>query len=219
MSIKGIIFDVDGVIFDSEKLHAEAWKSVFEKRNIFLADDKSGVGRSDREFLLELKEKGAIPQHMNILEIQKEKLSILIELSNKNVELFPKVKELLNLLKKKYVLAVASNSDKSFILNVIRNTNILHYFRSVLAINDVKEPKPSPEIYLLAAEKIGLKPQECVVIEDSTFGIEAAKRAKMKCIAIAHTLPKEKLQKADLLLKQIYIEEIEKFIQEQSNSS
>jgi len=215
MPIKGIIFDVDGVIFDSEKLHAEAWKVVFEKRNIFLVDDKSGVGRSDREFLKELKEKGAVPKNLNIREVQDEKLTVLIELANKKVELFPQVKELLVSLEKKYILGIASNSDKKFILNIIQNTDLLDYFKSVLTINDIKEPKPSPEIYLLSAKKMGLKPQECVVIEDSTYGIEAAKRAKMKCIAVAHTLPKEKLRKADLLLEQVCIAKIEQFINNQ----
>ena len=215
MPIKGIIFDVDGVIFDSEKLHAEAWKVVFEKRNIFLVDDKSGVGRSDSEFLKELKEKGAVPKNLNIREVQDEKLTVLIELANKKVELFPQVKELLVSLEKKYILGIASNSDKKFILNIIQNTDLLDYFKSVLTINDIKEPKPSPEIYLLSAKKMGLKPQECVVIEDSTYGIEAAKRAKMKCIAVAHTLPKEKLRKADLLLEQVCIAKIEQFINNQ----
>ncbi|MBU0533259.1 MAG: HAD family phosphatase [Candidatus Omnitrophica bacterium] len=219
MSIKGIIFDVDGVIFDSEKLHAEAWKRVFEKRNVFLVDDKSGVGCSDREFLKELKEKRAIPENLNICEIQNEKLAVLIELANKKVELFPEVKELLISLKKNYILGVASNSDKNFIFNIIQNTNLLHFFESILTINDIKEPKPSPEIYLLSAQKMELKPQECVVIEDSTVGIEAAKRAGMKCIAIAHTLSKERLKKADLLLNEVSVEKIERFIQEQSCSS
>lgn len=112
-------------------------------------------------------------------------------------------------------MGIASNSDKKFVLNIIQNTNLLDYFKSVLTINDIKEPKPSPEIYLLSAKKMGLKPQECVVIEDSIYGIEAAKRAKMKCIAVAHTLPKEKLQKADLLLEQVCIAKIEQFINNQ----
>jgi len=215
MPIKGIIFDADGVIFDSEKLHAESWKIVFKKRNIFLTDDRSGVGRSDMEFLQELKDKGAIPKHLNISEIQKEKLTLLIEFANKKAELFPQIKRLLQLLKKKYILAVASNSDKKFIFNLIQNTNLLDYFKSILTINDIKKPKPSSEIYLLSAQRMGLKPNECIVIEDSVYGIEAAKRAKMKCIAVAHTLSKEKLQKADLLLEQICVEKIEKFIETQ----
>lgn len=217
MPAKGIIFDVDGVIFDSEKLHLQAWKKVFKKRNIFLTDEKSGVGRSDREFLFELKAKKIIPYHLDILKIQEEKLSVLIELANEKVEIFPKTKELLVSLKKNYILSIASNSNKKFIMNILQSSNLIDFFASILTINDIKQPKPSPEIYLLSAQKMGLKPQECVAIEDSTFGIEAAKRAGMKCIAIAHTLPREKLQNADLLLEQICIEEIEQFIAKQNN--
>ncbi|MDD5455317.1 MAG: HAD family phosphatase [Candidatus Ratteibacteria bacterium] len=216
MSIKGVIFDVDGVIFDSEKLHAQAWKTVFEKRNILLVDDRSGVGRSDKEFLSQLKEKGAIPKNLNIGEIQDEKLEVLIGLANKKVELFPQVRELLMSLKKKYVLGVASNSDKKFIAGIIRNTGLTHYFETVLTINDIKKPKPSPEIYLLSAQKMGLKPEECVVIEDSVYGIEAAKKAGMKCIAVSHTLPEEKLKKADLIFEKISVEEILAFIEQLS---
>jgi HAD superfamily hydrolase (TIGR01509 family) len=214
MSIKGIIFDVDGVIFDSEKLHAEAWKRVLEKRNILLIDDKSGVGRSDKEFLKELQSKGAIPKNLNIKEIQDEKLTVLIELADKGVQLFPGIKELLSCLKNNYLLCVASNSDSRFILKILKNTNLIPYFKYIFTINDVSKPKPAPDIYLLSTEKMRLKPEECVVIEDSPVGIEAAKRAGMKCIAVVHTLPREKLKKADLILEQISVEKILQFIQE-----
>jgi HAD superfamily hydrolase (TIGR01509 family) len=217
MSIKGIIFDVDGVIFDSEKLHREAWKEVFEKRNIFLTDDRSGVGRSDKEFLKELKEKGTIPENINIKEIQEEKLAFLIELADKRVDFFPNVEELLISLKKNYLLCVASNSDRKFIVKILKNTNLLPYFESILTVNDVENPKPAPDIYLLAAERMGFKPKECIVIEDSAVGIEAAKNAGMKCVAISHTLPKDRLKKADLLLEQISVEKIERFIEKQDS--
>lgn len=215
MAVKGIIFDLDGVLFDSEKLHREAWKRVFEKRDIFLIDDRGGVGRSDREFLEELKAKKAIPENLNFREIQDEKLAILVGLADKKVELFPGVQEMLSSFKNNYLLSVASNSDRKFVLKLLQNTDILSCFKAVLTINDIKNPKPAPDIYLLSAKRMGLKPEECFVIEDSTVGIEAAKNAGMKCIAISHTLPKEKLKEADLLLEQISVEEIERFIEEQ----
>jgi HAD superfamily hydrolase (TIGR01509 family) len=213
MSIKGIIFDVDGVIFDSEKLHREAWRRVFEKRNIFLADDRSGVGRSDKEFLKELKEKGTIPENLDIKEIQEEKLGFLIELADKRVDFFQNVEELLISLKKNYLLCVASNSDIKFISKVLKNANLISYFRFVLTVNDVEKPKPAPDIYLLAVKRMGFKPKECIVIEDSAVGIEAAKGAGMKCVAISHTLPKNRLKEADLLLEQVSVEKIEQFIE------
>ena len=215
MVIKGIIFDFDGVLFDSEKLHREAWKRVFEKRNIFLIDDRSGVGRSDKEFLEELKAKGTIPENLNIREIQDEKLAILVGLADKKVELFPGIQELLSSFKNRYLFCVASNSDRKFILKILQNTDLLPYFKSILTVNDVQKPKPAPDIYILGAKRMGLKPEECVVIEDSPVGIEAAKNTGMKCIAISHTLPKEKLKEADLLLEQISVEEIEQFIEKQ----
>ena len=212
MNIKGIIFDVDGVIFDSEKLHLQAWKKVFKKRNILLIDEKSGVGRSDREFLLELKAKKTIPSDIDIREIQEEKLAVLIGLADKKVELFPGVKELLSFLKDNYLLCVASNSDIKFISKVLQNTNLARYFKHIITINDVSKPKPHPDIYLLSLKKMGLTSEECIVIEDSPVGIEAAKRAGMKCIAVVHTLTKEKLQKADLILEEISVGKIKKFI-------
>lgn len=212
MMIKGIIFDVDGVIFDSEKLHLEAWKKVFRKRNIFLKDEQSGVGYSDREFLLELKAKGIIPPDINIREIQEEKLSELIELADKDIQLFSGVKELLSSLKNRYLFCVASNSDRKFISKILKNTNLISYFKYITTVNDVQNPKPHPDIYILSAKRMGLEPNECVVIEDSSVGVEAAKRAEMKCIAVAHSLPKEKLQKADLILEQISTDKIIDFI-------
>lgn len=212
MAIKGIIFDADGVLFDSEKLHREAWKQVFEKRGIFLTDDKSGIGHSDKEFLKKLRSQKIIPQNISIRQIQEEKLALLLELAEKKVELFPRTKELLSSLKNNYLLCVASNSDRRFILKILESTNLLPYFPTVLTINDIENPKPAPDIYLLAAKRMGLQPQECVVIEDSTVGIEAAKKAEMLCIAITHTLTKERLNKADLLLGKISVEKIEGFI-------
>lgn len=216
MSIKGIIFDVDGVICDSEKLHREAWRQILATRNVFLADDKSGVGRSDKAFLEELQAKGTMSKDLDTRQIQDEKLNVLVELAEKKAELFPKTKEMLAHFKNDYLLSVASNSDRKFVLTLLENTDILQYFKAVLAINDIKHPKPAPDIYLLAAERMGLKPQECIVIEDSTIGIESAKNAAMKCIAVAHTLPKERLKKADILLDKISAKKIEQFIKEQS---
>ena len=215
MNIKGIIFDVDGVIFDSEKLHRKAWKQVFGKRGIFLKDKKSGVGYSDKEFLKELKEKGVIPQEIDIQEIQDEKLDVLVSLAERKVDFFPNVQELIVHLKKDYLLCVASNSDIKFISKILKNANLIPYFLSILTVNDIEKPKPAPDIYLLAAEKMKLEPQECIVIEDSTVGIEAAKRAGMKCIAISHTLPKDRLKEADLLLEQVSVERIADFIKKQ----
>ena len=124
---------------------------------------------------------------------------------DKKIELFPRVIELLSSLKKNYLLCVASNSDRRFILKILQNTNLLPYFKCILTVNDVKKPKPSPDIYLLGTKRMALQPAECIVIEDSTVGIEAAKNAGMKCIAISHTLPKEKLKEADLLLEEISV--------------
>ncbi len=87
-----------------------------------------------------------------------------------------------------YMLAVASNSDKEFVMKLLEINNLSRFFSVILGFQDISKPKPDPEIYLKCAEKLGLSTGECVVIEDSQAGIKAAKKAGIKCIALATTL-------------------------------
>ncbi|NOZ63579.1 MAG: HAD family phosphatase [Caldiserica bacterium] len=213
MNIRAIIFDGDGVLFDSEKVHVKAWEQVFEKIGVKLSlqDYEVGTGNADREFLEILVQRGKIPARCSIEAILKEKFNILMSLSHE-VNLFPGVKEILKSLAPGYALALASNSRREFVLKVLKQFALTGYFEKIITKENVRYPKPSPEIYLLAARELGVNPAECVVIEDSVVGIEAAKKAGAVCLAVTHTFPVYSLGKADAVLPVLSREEIEKAI-------
>ncbi len=210
MAIKAVIFDLDGVIFDSEILHQIAWEQIFAQYGIKLEqkDYASGIGISDKDFLKKLKTEGKIPDNINIESLIEEKREKLLELSKNGAKLMPGASEFIHAMRKYYVLAVASNSDIRFIRNLLEKSKLMPCFALVLGYQDIEKPKPAPDIYLKCAEKLKLLPVECVVIEDSPAGVRAAKNAGMTCIAITSLLPETALSEADFIVKTFDIERI-----------
>jgi len=202
MPVKAVIFDVDGVIFDSENLHVSSWEKVFGARGLFFPDTvyQSGFGVCDREFLLNLKRKGKLPAGINIEELLQEKVKTTLQLAGNSVPTFPSVVETILQLKKQYLLAAASNSDERLVHLLLQKAGIQHCFTTILARNDVTRPKPFPDIYFACAEKLKVSPQFCLVVEDSVVGVAAARAAGMFCIAVTHTTAAEKLTRANLIV-------------------
>ena len=215
MEKKGIIFDVDGLLVDTEKLHIMAWEEVFKDKKINLSerDYEKGIGIDDREFLEMMKKEGKIPSFYSIGDLCKEKKEKLLRLVEKvEINVFEGVKEVLKYLSGKVQMAVATNSEREYVIKILEKTGIKRFFKFIISRNDVKNPKPAPEIYLLAAEKMGLAPEKCIVFEDSETGIEAAKRAGMFCIGVVTTQSPDKLKKADVVIEKLSLEKIKKFL-------
>jgi len=200
MLIKGLIFDMDGLLVDTEGLHVIAWKELFREQGIKLDSwvypDYAGV--ADNLFLDSLKDKGLIPTSWETGSIIAVKTKKLISIAEKEgVLLFPGVKEILEFACTRFKIAVASNSERDIVSAVLKNAGLAGYFRFAISRNDVGNPKPEPDIYLETAKKMGLKPCECLVFEDSEVGVESAKKAGMMCVAITTTCGQDKLKKAD----------------------
>jgi HAD superfamily hydrolase (TIGR01509 family) len=214
MSIKAIIFDVDGVIFDSERIHVEAWHRVFGKRGITL-DGKvyaAGVGVEDGKFLTALQKQGVIPSTLSPDALIAEKLPALLEIAEHGASFLPGMKKFLYALSKRYTLAAASNSYEDFVMRLIEKGGIGDLFACILTRKDAKNPKPAPDIYLLCAARLGVKPKECCVVEDSPVGIKAAKAAGMKCAAVPFTLPPKMLKEADIILRKPSVRRLDDFL-------
>lgn len=209
--IKAIIFDFDGVIFDSEILHQKAWEKVFEKFEIApSADDYlKGIGISDEDFLKQLLKEKKIFGDIN--DFLKEKREKLLELSTQ-AKPIDGIFQLIQQLHTNYMLAVASNSDKKFVMKLLEINKLVKFFSVILGYQDISKPKPDPEIYIKCARKLGVSNNECVVIEDSPAGIKAAKKAGMKCIALETTLDENNLMQADFVIKKHQINKIKEFI-------
>ena len=122
-------------------------------------------------------------------------------------------------------MAVASSGLSKNVEFVVEALGFQPYFRCLVPGDDIKQPKPHPEIYLKAAEQLGLDPTVCVAFEDSFVGVEAAKRAGMKCVAIASTFPPKELQtqtRADLIVssfEELSLESLRKMFVDPSSAA
>jgi HAD superfamily hydrolase (TIGR01509 family) len=215
MKLKGIIFDGDGVLFDTENLHATAWKNFLPSYNINLTveDFKDGIGVEDKFFLKKLKEKGKIPESIEIEELVKkksEKLQKILDITE--IKISEEIKKILKYSKGKYKIAIASNSEKKFIFRVVEKLEISHFFDLILTRDDVVNPKPFPDIYKLASKKINVNPENLIAFEDSETGIISAKSAGIFCVGIKSTSDLEKLKMADIIINELNFENFKKII-------
>ncbi len=184
--LKGIIFDMDGVLINSEPFHFQVWKETLKARGIHIDYEvyKPCIG-STVGFLMEL-----LHEHYQVDVQDTALIAEMKSMKKKMIEergypsLIPWVKEFLERLQEAgYVLAVASSSPLSYIRNVTEHWGIDRYFQKLVSGETVKHPKPAPDVFLKTAEILGLSPEECLVIEDSENGCKAAKAAGMACMA------------------------------------
>mgnify|MGYP001609892866 CR=1 FL=1 len=202
--IKGVIFDFDGVIVDSEPLRYESYKKLFwDEFGVKLPDERKRIlGRDQRENLKYLLEMFGL--ECDVEELVERRKIILKEIFSKKENIIPidGILDFLETLKKKRIkMAVASSSSLEYLENICDGLKIKDYFDCILSGEMVKKKKPNPDIFLLALEKLGLEKEECVVIEDSLSGIEAAKRAGIKCSGITSTLSEDELEDADFVFQ------------------
>ena len=200
--IKAVIFDMDGVMIDSEPLWEKTERVLLTRRNIDYSpeyrDQIVGLNQNDSGKLLvetfNLKE--------SVSEIITERVEILTAIYEAELELVPSLTPLLNELRaNNYPLAVASSSPLRVINFVLDMFSLHDYFSSVVSGECTENGKPHPDIYLHTAETLGVKPFECVAIEDSINGVKSAKAAGMLCIAIPdRRLSQEEFRNADLIV-------------------
>jgi len=205
--IKAVIFDKDGLIIDSEPIHSKAFEVVLRSYGKVPKLFPNGlvhiVGlRGDQSWKL-LKEKYDIKENIEVLrKKQRENYSKLLK---SKMTLMPGVLSILKLIKvKKLKTAIASSSIRKHILHVINTLNLSTYFDVIVSGQDVVQSKPDPQIFLVTAEKLGLKVSNCLVFEDSETGVQAAKRAGMKVIAVPtkHTRNHD-FSRADMIINSL----------------
>ncbi|MDO8578113.1 MAG: HAD family phosphatase [Dehalococcoidales bacterium] len=211
-----VLWDMDGVIVDTAPFHFKAWQQTFAKLGVkyAMAEFKESFGRRNEAIIPEILGKPVSPEE--IAAIAREKEALFRRLARGKIKPFPGAVELLQRLSKsKIKMALVSSTPPRNIDSVLESLEIKGVFQTIISGADVSKGKPDPECFLLAASRLGVKPENCVVIEDSTAGVSAAKSAGMKCIAITNTRPRNQLKKADLVidtLENIDIVDIEKLI-------
>lgn len=194
---EAIIFDMDGVIVDSEPRHERSFREIFhrmgyaETHGIHFPDY---YGRSDRavweDFIARHRPK------QPFAELVEWKRSHFLDLLRREQPLFSGLPQLVADLARRHPLAVASGSDHVVIDTVLAMRNLRRHFRAVVSVQDVARPKPHPDVFRRAAQLLEARPADCCVIEDSIAGVMAARAAGMAVIAITNSVPHSALGRA-----------------------
>lgn len=202
--IRGVLFDLDGIIVDTLHYHFLAWKHMFEKQGGFV--NKQTVllheGRKSEEILpILIQESGihiASDRHARFIEEKRFFYRSIVKIA-----CFPGAFEVVKTLRQRGIKVALVTASALENMQHALNHEQQACFDLILTGDETDRAKPFPDLYLTAAERLRLKPVECVVVENSPLGIKSAKSAGMYCIAVETTLKREHLRSADCILKSI----------------
>ncbi|MCC9077523.1 HAD family phosphatase [Litorilinea aerophila] len=184
--MSAVLWDLDGTIADTEILHFRAWRDVMARHGVAydFATFQAGFGRPNSEILPELLGEEATPERVAQISAEKERLFRRL-LQEEGVELLPGVQEWLERFQAAGVAQVISSSGPmANIVATVACLDIGDFFRALLTGAVLPRGKPDPALFLLSAAAVGAEPQECLVLEDSIHGIQAARRAGMASVAV-----------------------------------
>ena len=194
---RAVIFDMDGVIVDSEPRHERAFQEVLEEIGYGDTHElrfSDYIGRSDHELWTDFVTKHNPPQPIEELLALKRRR--VVEILRHEQPLFDGLPELIERVVARYPLGLASGSERAVVEAVLVLRGLKRFFSAVVCGSEVAQGKPAPDIFLKAAELLGVEPRECWVIEDSKPGIAAGLAAGMRVIAITNTHPASELAHA-----------------------
>ncbi len=182
--LKGAIFDHDGLMFDTEKVWQANWKLVADEMNITLPEEfkKEICGSSGQHMLDVIQKYYHVEDGTSIRDRVRQGV---FDDEAKHLDMKEGLLDILEMFKKHDVkMAVASSSQKEMIVRNLRNANVEDYFEVVVSGQEVEHGKPAPDIFLLAAERLGLDAKDCYVFEDAYNGVQAGVASKAKTIMI-----------------------------------
>jgi beta-phosphoglucomutase len=185
---KGFIFDLDGVIVDTAKYHYLAWKKLANQLGFEFTKEQNesfkGVSRKRcLNILLEIGNREATQEQFDTWMVEKN-ADYLVYIENMNAsEILSDVPLVLDFLKKKNIPIALGSASKNA-RPILEKVNLLHYFDVIVDGNNVTKAKPNPEVFLIAAKKLGVIAKDCIVFEDAVAGIKAANAANMISIGI-----------------------------------
>jgi beta-phosphoglucomutase family hydrolase len=200
--LEAVIWDMDGVIADTAEYHYLAWKDTLARKGVDLTREHFMrlFGQRPDTIVKEIMGDNVPPAEFNAINTAKQ--ADFRRRATGRIRSLPGAVELIKSLGKHSIKqAIASSAPPENIEVVIRGLNIESCFQAIAFGYEVPEGKPSPQIFLLAAKKLGAKPANCIVFEDAIAGVEGAKSAGMKCVAVTNSHPGSKLKKADLVVE------------------
>lgn len=207
--LRAVLFDCDGVIADSEHLHFDLFRKVLQENlGLDLAQEEyveKYLAMDDRGcFTAVCKARGKDLDEEKLKSLIAKKTALYKTTAAQNLVILPGVVEFVMAVSQRYPLAMASGALKDEVLMMIDAAGIRHYFDAVVAAEDVVNGKPAPDAYLKALAEINkahpgkdIKPEECLVVEDSKHGVTSAHAAGMKCVAVCTSYTPEELKAAD----------------------
>ena len=207
MDARGIVFDFDGVLANSEPLHLRAYQAVLADLGIVINRDEyyaRYLGFDDVGAFRAIAE--ARRQHWTEAQIRAlvvRKTAAFDEMLDSVDVIYPEAAECVQRLAAKIPLGIASGALRHEIETVLRRAGLDQHFRFIVASGDTPESKPAPDPYRRAAELHGLMPAQCIAIEDSRWGIESAKTAGLRCVGITQTYAPEELSQADAVISSL----------------
>ena len=196
-----VIFDMDGVLTDSEPLICAAATAMFQERGLTVRpeDFNPFVGTGENRYLGGVAEKYGL--RLDIPSAKARTYELYLAMVPLQLEAFPGAVELVRTCRAAGIpCAVASSADR---IKIEANLNKIglppQTWQAIVTAEDVEHRKPDPAIFLKAAQRLGVNPSACTVVEDAVNGIAAAKAAGMRCVAVASTFPAQALSQADLV--------------------
>jgi HAD superfamily hydrolase (TIGR01509 family) len=213
LSTIGAIFDWDGVVIDSSAQHEKSWELLAAETGKVLPPGhfKKGFGKKNQLIIPEVLAWSNDPEEIEWLGDRKEELYREL-VGQGGMTVLPGARELLIALKTAGIpRAVGSSTSRTNLESIFATTGLGEFFDAVVCGDDIVNGKPAPDVFLKAAQLLRIPPERCVVFVDAGVGIEAARRAGMKVVAVATTNPLELLRHADRAvenLEEISVEEL-----------
>jgi len=206
--VKAVIFDWDGTLADTKRAVVQSFQKVLVEAGCVVSDEfierRMGIG-TKKTIIEAFRECRMRLDVLTLEKLAKEKIRIQAEFTD-IVSLFDGVTELLEALHGKTKIALATMSSRKVVDKLLSEKRIGGYFDVVVTADEIVNPKPDPEVFLVSAAKLGVEPEDCVVVEDSVFGVRAAKEADMKCIAVssgAYSMEELQEENPDLMINSL----------------
>ena len=204
MKITAMIFDMDGTLVDSERVHWQAWKQTLGTHGITVpgyTEFKKYVGVSDEQMALEFSE--AADSELDPDKLVSRKCQTYLELIPR-IKLLPGVVDLLDRWHHRCSMAVASSSPHRELVALLDHHGLNDRFLHVIGGDMVTRKKPDPEIYVMAVNRLGVPPSSCIAFEDSQSGVASAKSAGLTAVAIPQPMSADHdFSRADLVLESL----------------
>ena len=192
MKIKAVLFDLDGVIVTTDDCHYKAWKMMADDEGIYfdrkINERLRGVSRMESlQIILEKANKEYTDDEKNTLAEKKNNIYVDLIQELTPQDILPGVIKNLNILKENGIkIAIASSSKNT--KTILKQIGLIDCFDAISDGNNIKNSKPDPEVFLKAADMVGVAYEDCLVIEDADAGILAGKAAGMKTVAVANAV-------------------------------